>query len=345
MRSLPPTSPFSSLPVRPERRLRLGRDGNRRLLRPFFEKAPILSLVGNTPLVEIPIFQKELPNCRFFAKVESTNPGGSIKDRPVRRMLLQALLSGELGPGKTLIDSSSGNAGISYAMMGAALGIPVELVVPSNASLERKRRIVAHGARLIETPAKEGYDAALHEAHRRHDAEPNRYFMPDQYKNGNNVRAHYEETAVEIVRDMGKLGKMGTMTHFIAGVGTGGTITGVGRRLKEEIKGVRIVMACPELFPGIEGLKPLDQPGAIIPEIFDSSVVDEKVPVVVESAYDTCARLAREMGLFLGQSSGAFLSAAYEVASREKRGTFVTVFSDLGERYFSAGLWDPPSGG
>lgn len=303
--------------------------------RPFFEKAPLLALVGNTPLVEVPIFRSELPHCRFFAKVESTNPGGSIKDRPVRRMVLEALVSGELGPGKTLIDSSSGNAGISYAMMGAALGIDVELVVPANASLERKRRIRAHGARLIETPAAAGYDAALIEAHHRYNAAPDRYFMPDQYKNENNWRAHYEETAVEMLDQI-----PGEITHFVGGVGTGGTITGVGRRLKEARPEVRVVMACPEIFPGIEGLKPLDQPGAIIPKIFDASVVDEKVPITVEEAYETCAQIANKMGLFLGQSSGAFLKAAYQVACREKRGTFVTIFSDIGERYFSAGLWD-----
>ncbi len=326
--------------------------------RSFFEKAPLLALIGNTPLVTVPIFQKELPYCRFLAKLESVNPGGSIKDRPVRRMFLEALLSGELGPGKTLIDSSSGNAGISYAMLGAALGIDVELVVPGNASLERKRRIVAHGARLIETPAGLGYDEALREAHRRHHADPDRYFMPDQYRNLNNVRAHYEETAEEILRDLssfpsplaggapfggegqGEWADIGGPIHFIAGVGTGGTITGVGRRLKEVINGVHVVMAVPELFPGIEGLKPLDQPDAIIPEIFDPTVVDEKVLVQVEESLAMAARLAREMGLFVGQSSGAFLKAAYNVACREKQGTFITVFSDLGERYFSAGLWD-----
>jgi cysteine synthase B len=303
--------------------------------RPFFERAPLLALVGGTPLVEIPIFRDELPRCRFLAKLESTNPGGSIKDRPVRRMLLEALASGELTREKTLIDSSSGNAGIAYAMFGAALGVKVELVVPGNASLERKKRIRAHGAALVETDPLEGYDAALREAHRRFDGEPERYFMPDQYKNANNWRAHYEETAVEILRETG-----GELTHFVAGVGTGGTITGVGRRLKEHAKSAKVVMARPEVFPGIEGLKPLDDPGAIVPEIFDSSVVDERVPVSIEDAWTFCGRLAREMGLFVGQSSGAFLKCAYEVARREKHGTFVTVFSDLGERYFSARLWD-----
>ncbi|MBI3726354.1 cysteine synthase family protein [bacterium] len=303
--------------------------------RSYFEKAPLLALVGNTPIVEVTLFKKELPRCKFLAKVESVNPGGSIKDRPVRRMLLEALSEGKLGPGKTIIDSSSGNAGIAYAMLGAALGQPVELVVPGNASLERKKRIKAHGARLVETDPIEGYDAALREAHRRYDEHPDRYFMPDQYKNSNNWRAHYEETAAEILAQT-----EGKLTHFVAGVGTGGTITGCGRRLKEAVPGVKVVMVRPDTFPGIEGLKPLDEPGSIIPEIFDSSVVDEKVRVTIEDAYDLCGRIAREMGLFVGQSSGAYLKAAYEAAKAEGSGTFVTIFSDLGERYFSTRLWD-----
>ncbi len=301
----------------------------------WFEKAPLLSLVGDTPLVEIPIFRKELPDCRFLAKVESRNPGGSIKDRPVRRMLLEALATGKLKPGQTIIDSSSGNAGIAYAMLGAALGLKVELVVPGNASLERKKRIKAHGATLVETDPIEGYDAALREAHRRYDADREKYFMPDQYKNENNWRAHHDETAAEILEQTG-----GAFTHFVAGVGTGGTITGCGRRFKAEVPGVKVVMVRPDTFPGIEGLKPLDEPGSIVPEIFDQSVVDEKVPVSIDDAFDLCGRLAREMGIFVGQSSGAYLKAAHHVAKRERKGTFVTILNDLGERYFSARLWD-----
>jgi cysteine synthase B len=303
--------------------------------RPYFERAPLLALVGDTPLVEVPIFAKELPRCRFLAKLESRNPGGSIKDRPVRRMLLEALAQGRLTKEKTILDSSSGNAGIAYAMLGSALGIAVELVVPGNASLERKKRIKAHGATLIETDPLEGYDAALREAHRREHEHPERYFMPDQYRNEHNWRAHYEETAGELLEQT-----RGELTHFVAGVGTGGTITGCGRRLKEAVRGVRVVMVRPDVFPGIEGLKPLDEPGTIVPEIFDASVVDEKVPVSIDEAYSLCGRLAREMGIFVGQSSGAYLKAAYEVAKRERSGTFVTIFSDLGERYFSTRLWD-----
>jgi S-sulfo-L-cysteine synthase (O-acetyl-L-serine-dependent) len=301
----------------------------------WFEKAPLLALVGDTPLVEVPIFRQELPACRFLAKVESKNPGGSIKDRPVRRMLLEALTTGKLKPGQTIIDSSSGNAGIAYAMLGAALGVKVERVVPGNASVERKKRIKAHGASLVETDPIEGYDAALREAHRRHDADPQKYFMPDQYKNENNWRAHHDETAAEILQQT-----RGDFTHFVAGVGTGGTITGCGRCFKAQIPGVKVVMVRPDTFPGIEGLKPLDEPGSIVPEIFDESVVDEKVPVSIDDAFALCGRLAREMGIFVGQSSGAYLKAAYEVAKREKKGTFVTIFNDLGERYFSARLWD-----
>lgn len=303
--------------------------------REWFDRAPLLALVGDTPLVEIPIFRKELPACRFLAKVEARNPGGSIKDRPVRRMLLEALARGELTPQKTIIDSSSGNAGIAYAMLGAALGLKVELVVPGNASVERKKRIKAHGANLVETDPIEGYDAALREAHRRFDASPEKYFMPDQYKNENNWRAHYEETAAEILAQTN-----GQFTHFVAGVGTGGTITGCGRRFKKDVPGVKVVMVRPDTFPGIEGLKPLDEPGSIVPEIFDESVVDEKVPVSIDDAFALCGRLARETGLFVGQSSGAYLKAAYEVAKRERKGTYVTVLNDLGERYFSARLWD-----
>jgi len=301
----------------------------------WYRQAPLLKLVGNTPLVEIPIFEKELPGCRFFAKVESGNPGGSIKDRPVRRMLLEALATGKLKAGQTIIDSSSGNAGIAYAMLGAALGLKVELVVPGNASMERKKRIKAHGATLVETDPIEGYDAALREAHRRYDADPRKYFMPDQYKNENNWRAHHDETAAEILEQTS-----GELTHFVAGVGTGGTITGCGRRLKAQVPGIKVIMVRPDTFPGIEGLKPLDEPGSIVPAIFDEKVVDEKVPVTIDHAYAYCARLAKDMGIFVGQSSGAYLKAAHEVAKRERKGTFVTIFNDLGERYFSARLWD-----
>lgn len=306
--------------------------------RPFIERCPALALVGNTRLFRVPpdvVFAPDdLPGCEVLAKAEWTNPGGSIKDRPVMRMLLEAELAGELGPERTVLDSSSGNAGIAYAMIGAMLGREVQLVVPGNASLERKRRILAHGAKLVETDPLEGYDEALRTCHRLHEAEPERFFLCDQYANEHNWRAHYETTAVELLEQTG-----GELTHFVAGIGTGGTITGVGRRLKEHDPRIRVVAVIPDPFPGIEGLKPLDRPEDIRPKILDESVIDEKVRVGIEDAFDYCRRLARR-GLFVGQSSGAVLKAIHEVARRERRGRFTTVFADLGERYFSTGLWD-----
>ncbi|MCW8140712.1 MAG: cysteine synthase family protein [Planctomycetota bacterium] len=299
-----------------------------------------MALVGGTRLVRVPdevtFAPDDLPGCEVWAKAEWMNPGGSIKDRPVLRMLLEAELAGELRPGRAILDSSSGNAGIAYAMIGAMLGREVQLVVPGNASLERKRRILAHGARLLETDPLEGYDEALRTCHRLHEEHPERYWLSDQYSNEHNWRAHHETTAVELLEQT-----EGKLTHFVAGIGTGGTITGVGRRLKEHDPSIRVIAVIPDPFPGIEGLKPLERPEDIRPKILDDSVIDERVRVGIEDAFDYCHRLARR-GLFVGQSSGAVLKAIHEVARRERRGRFVTVFADLGERYFSTGLWDGP---
>ena len=302
--------------------------------RPFLEKHPALTLIGGTRLFRIDLPELAEGRVEILAKAEWTNPGGSIKDRPVMRMLLEAVLSGELAPGRTLLDSTSGNAGIAYAMIGSMLGFPVKLVVPGNASEERKKRILAHGAEIIQTDPLEGYDAALREAHRLHDLDPDRYFMPDQYANEHNWRAHYEGTAAEILAQT-----EGKLTHFVAGIGTGGTLTGVGRRLKENRSGAAIVCVVPEAFPGIEGLKPLGRPEDIVPKILDAGVIDERIEVSAEQAGACCHALARR-GLFVGQSSGAYLSAALAIARREKGARIVTVFSDLGERYFSTRLWD-----
>ena len=198
--------------------------------------------------------------------MESLNPGGSLKDRPVLRMMLGALADGRLRPGTTVLDSSSGNAGIAYAMIGRMLGFPVEIVIPDNASTERKKRLQAHGARLVFTDAIQGYDEALREVRRRHEADPDRYFFCDQYSNADNSRAHYETTAEEILAQTG-----GHLTHLVVGVGTGGTLTGIGRRLKEHDPKIRLVCVIPESFPGIEGLKPLGQPENIVPAILDEN--------------------------------------------------------------------------
>ncbi len=298
------------------------------------DRCPALALIGGTPLVRVDAFRDELPDLEILAKCEWMNPGGSVKDRPVLRMLVDAIESGALSPGMTILDSSSGNAGIAYAMIGGALGFPVELVVPANASAERRQRIRAHGARLTLTDAALGYDEALREAHRIAAAEPEKYFFSNQYSNESNWRAHYETTAAEILEETS-----GRLTHFVAGIGTGGTITGVGRRLKERDPSIRVVCVVPEEFPGIEGLKPLASPDAIRPSILDESVIDERVAVTSEDAYEHCQLLARR-GIFVGQSSGAYLKAAREVARREPRARIATVFSDTGERYYSARLWD-----
>jgi cysteine synthase B len=303
--------------------------------REFHKRYPALNLIGNTRMVEILCFKEEFPEVEIFAKAEFTNPGGSLKDRPVRRMLLEALIAGKIGKGQIVLDSSSGNAGIAYAMLGAMMNLPIQIVVPGNASKERKMRIQAHGATLVQTDPMEGYDEALREGHRIAEHDPDRFFHCDQYSNDNNWLAHYHDTAAEILAQTD-----GKLTHFVSGIGTGGTLTGVGRRLKKEIPGVEVVQIVPEDFPGIEGLKPLESPGDIIPKILDTSVVDKKVRVTSADAARMCALLAR-FGIFAGQSSGAYLQGVYETARRIGKGTIVTLLNDIGERYMSTRLWEP----
>ena len=299
----------------------------------LIRRHPLLGLIGNTPLVPVQLFRRELAEIDLLVKCEFLNPGGSVKDRPVLRMLAEAVVNGTLPPEKTILDSSSGNAGIAYAMIGSILGHRVELVVPGNASAERKKRIRAHGATLVLTDPVAGYDEALHEVRRRHAAAPERYFFADQYSNDANWRAHYDTTGEEIL-----VQTEGRIDWFVAGVGTGGTITGVARRLKAHNPKIRIACVMPEEFPGIEGLKPLG-PGHIMPEIFAEELVDEWLPVRVDDAYEMCARVAR-LGFFVGQSSGAYLYGAWQIARTVRRGQIVTLFPDIGERYISTRLWD-----
>jgi cysteine synthase B len=325
----------------------------------FLQQYPLLATIGNTPLVRVDVLEEEFPDLTVSAKLEYFNPGGSLKDRPIRQILMDALATGELRPGKIILDSSSGNAGIAYAMLGAALKYPVHLVVPENASLERRKRIVAHGATLITTDALKGYDEALREVHRRAENEPERYFYADQYSNASNWQAHYHGTAVEILEQT-----EGKVTHFVGGIGTGGAITGIGRRLKEYNPNIQVIAIIPEEFPGVEGLKPLGSPDAIVPAILDQSIIDYRIDVSVESplssipllptasgvidyridvsveaAYDMCWRLARS-GFFVGQSSGAYMQGVYTVAKTVRSGHIVTLFNDLGERYASTHLWE-----
>jgi cysteine synthase B len=308
--------------------------GFRELQARYAERCPALGLVGNTPIVRVHCFDDELPDVTIYAKVESFNPGGSLKDRSVAYMLMAGLDRGELHPGRTILDSSSGNAGIAYAWLGGALGIPVKLVIPDNASLERKKRILSHGAQIHFTRAQDGYDEALREVRRLAAGDPDGYYFADQYGNEFNWRAHYETTAEEIWEQTG-----GRVTHFVCGVGTGGTLTGVGRKLKERNPKVRVECVVPDAFPGIEGLKPLKDPHDIVPAILDKSVIDRMWDADVDEGWRMNQKLAK-VGLFGGQSSGAYLAGAYHLAKELKKGVIVTLLNDIGERYMSTRLWD-----
>ncbi|MEE9167954.1 MAG: cysteine synthase family protein [Candidatus Neomarinimicrobiota bacterium] len=292
----------------------------------------IFSLIGDTPMIPLTLFQKDYPGSRVFGKAEFMNPGGSLKDRPVARMLQQAVKRGELANGKTILDSTSGNAGIAYAMFGKALGFRVELVIPGNAGRERLVRIRAHGARIVTTDPLEGYDEALREVHHRHRKASEKYFLADQYANDDNWLAHYETTAEEILYQVPDL------TYFVGGIGTGGSITGIGRRLKEKDKTTMVISVRPERFPGIEGLKPLGDPDDIIPDILDETVIDHTMEVTSDEAQRYCHGLALE-GLFVGQSSGAYLAAVEKVLADDHKACIVTLLNDTGERYLTTGLW------
>jgi S-sulfo-L-cysteine synthase (O-acetyl-L-serine-dependent) len=308
--------------------------GLRELQSRYAKRAPALGLVGNTPLVRVDLFADEFPDLEVYAKVEIFNPGGSLKDRPVMYMLLRALEEGKL-EGRTVLDSSSGNAGIAYAWIGGALGVPVKLVIPDNASAERKKRIWAHGADIHFTSAQDGYDEALREVRRMAEAEPDRYFFCDQYGNEGNWRAHYETTAEEILEQTD-----GRVTHFVSGVGTGGTITGVGRRLKEADSNIQIECVVPDAFPGVEGLKPLKDERDIVPEILDKSIIDRMWDLDVDKGWEMSQALARR-GLFGGQSTGGYFAGVHDLAkSLDGKGVIVTLINDIGERYMSTRLWD-----
>ncbi|MCW8328431.1 PLP-dependent cysteine synthase family protein [Photobacterium sp. SDRW27] len=293
----------------------------------------LLDLVGNTPLIDLSFLYPNHPGLQLFAKAEWMNPGGSLKDRPVKQMLCSAVEQERLIPGKIILDSSSGNAGISYSMIGAAMGYDVTIVIPGNASQERKLRLIAHGATLVETDALEGYDEALRHVHFMYEAAPEKYFFCDQYTNTENINAHYFGTAAELIEQVPC-----PITHFVGGVGTGGSLTGIARRLKENYPDVKIIAVRPERWPGIEGLKPLGEPEDIVPKIFEAEYVDQWVDVSADEAKGCCLKLAH-YGYFVGQSSGAYLAACNKVATRLTEGTITTLLCDLGERYFSAGLW------
>lgn len=292
----------------------------------------VLETIGNTPLLEVKGIDDLPPAVSIHAKLENFNPGGSVKDRPALQMILDAEASGELTRNKVILDSTSGNTGIAYAMIGAALGYQVELVMPESVSIERRHVIEAYGAKLVLSDPLEGADGAILKCREILKANPERYYKPDQYNNPSNPKAHYLHTAPEIWEQTG-----GRVTHFLATLGTSGTLMGTGRRLKELNPDLEVIAIEPPEFHGIEGLKNMDV--SIVPGIYDAEIWDRKVQVETEEAYDMARRLTRERGLLVGQSCGAAMAAAIQVAHELIEGVVVTVFADSGEKYLSTPLW------
>jgi cysteine synthase B len=298
--------------------------------------ADVLSRIGRTPLLRLPRLARELPaGVELLAKAEHLNPGGSVKDRPALSMILDGERTGRLTPDKIILDATSGNTGIAYAMIGAALGYRVALCLPQSAGSERKRTLRIYGAELIETDPREGADGAQRHAERLAALEPEKYFHPNQYDNPANWRAHYEGTGVEIWEQTG-----GRVTHFLAGVGTSGTFTGTVKRLREYNPKVRAVLMQPDSpLHGLEGMRHVET--SIVPRIYDPALADETVTVSTEGAQAMARRLAREEGLFVGVSSGANVLAALGRAQSLPPGSLVvTVLCDGGGRYLSEDFWD-----
>ena len=285
-------------------------------------------------MVEMQRAARDLPRgVTIFAKLEGFNPGGSVKDRAALGMIQEGLKSGALRPGKTIIDSTSGNTGIALAMIGAALAYPVELVMPENVSQERKKIIAAFGAKITYSSGLEGSDGAIRLCRTMYEAARDRYFKPDQYNNEANSGAHFRTTGPEIWQQTG-----GRITHFVAALGTTGTIMGTGRFLKSKRRDVTIVAVEPDdAFHGLEGLKHMAS--SIVPGIFRPQEIDRTIAVGTEASYDMVYRLGREEGLVLGQSSGAAMLAALEVARDLREGVIVVLFPDFGDRYLSTNLW------
>lgn len=292
------------------------------------------ALIGNTPLLRFPRLTAHLsPNVQLVAKAEWANPGGSVKDRPALNIIRQAERRGDLRPGLTLLDSTSGNMGIAYAMLGAARGYRIKLVIPANASLERLAMLRAYGVELELSDPAEGSDGAIRRVREIYASDPQRYYYADQYNNPDNWRAHYETTAVEIWEQT-----QGRVTHFVAGLGTSGTLMGAGRRLREYRPAIKLMALQPDSsFHGLEGLKHM--PTAIKPGIYDERLIDAQIAVQTEEAHRMCRRLAREEGVLVGISAGAALAGALQVAEELERGTVVTLLPDSATKYLSQPFW------
>jgi cysteine synthase B len=297
----------------------------------------LLDRIGTTPLLRLERIGQEFPNVEFCAKAEWFNPGGSVKDRPALSMIQDGLASGALRSGKTIVDATSGNTGIAYAVVGAALGFPVKLCLPDSASHERKRILAALGAELVITPGDEGTDGAIRKVHEIVKKDPEKYFYPDQYSNPANWQAHYRTTANEIWQQAS-----GRVTHFVAALGTSGTFVGTTRRLKELNPAIRCVSLQPDAsFHGLEGWKHM--PTALRPAIYDDTLADENLEVSTEEAYKLVKRLAREEGLLVSPSAAAALLGCFKVAAaipKDRHAVMVTVFADSASKYLNERFWD-----
>jgi len=292
----------------------------------------LLSAIGNTPLVELINLNKKSPKVRIFGKFEGNNPGGSVKDRPAYYMIKAAEESGELTREKAIIEATSGNTGIALAMIGAVKGYRVRLFMPECVSTERRLTLEAFGAEVVLTPAREGTDGAIRRAHQTLNEEPGRYYMPNQFDNVNNVRAHYETTGPEIFSQTS-----GEIDVFVAGMGTTGTLMGAGRYLKERKPGVRIVGVEPEERHTIQGLKNMNN--SIVPKIYNPRELDEKIVIGDGEAFETTRLLVTKEGLFVGMSSGAAVAGALRIAGQMDSGTIAVILPDRGERYLSTVLF------
>jgi cysteine synthase B len=300
----------------------------------LFVPASMIDLIGGTPLVRLRTFGVDTPGVELYAKAEFQNPGGSVKDRAAASILREAQRTGRLRDGVTILDATSGNTGIAYAMISAAYGYRLKLCMPANVTPERTRMLKAYGAEIVLTDPMEGTDGAIREARRLFAADPQRYFYADQYNNDANWRAHYETTGPEIIEQT-----EGRITHFVAGLGTSGTFMGVGRRLREFNPDIQLISVQPDSpMHGVEGLKHMET--AIRPGIYDDTLADEDVRVTTERAYAFTRRLASEEGMLVGVSSGAALAAALDLSERVRKGVIVVVFPDSGTRYLTERFWD-----
>ena len=296
------------------------------------EAQNLLDLVGNTPLLRIRLFEAEFPGLEVYAKAEWFNPGGSVKDRAALAMVEDGERRGALTRDKVIIDSTSGNTGIAYAMVGAAKGYPVKLVMPSNVSEERKQLVTASGAEIVYSDPLEGSDGAIRLVRQLIAEDPARYFYPDQYSNPANPQAHYNGTGREILEQTG-----GRVTHFVAALGTTGTFVGTARRLKEHDPRIVAIAIMPEQFHGLEGLKHL--PSSIVPKIWNPEHADELWESPTEPAYNLARKLSQTEGILVGHSSGAALWGVAKLAEQVGEGVIVSVFPDGGDRYLSTGLY------